>query len=213
MTRVSSRQRLNDDVGRVGDVVCGGGSWPRPRRHVAAHYLLRLIELPNLRETTNGRIRRRRRRRSHGSNLLKIAGAAARLGRVLAPRLGEFLTATGSDPRGAPCNPRSNFGRRESLAPSVASLSSLPRSEWVHAKIGGSREERRGIILEFWTPTPPLFVPFSLSLFPFLCRFDGNAGSPNPPRYRHRRRCRTNAQRSGAFTHSVFTRMTPEKLL
>ena len=26
MTRVSSRQRLNDDVGRVGDVaVCGGG--------------------------------------------------------------------------------------------------------------------------------------------------------------------------------------------
>ena len=64
---------------RAGGVCSGGdGSWPRPRRHVAAHYLLRLIELPNLRETTNESVVRRRRRLSHGSNLLKIADMAAR---------------------------------------------------------------------------------------------------------------------------------------
>ena len=68
MTRVSSLapatsgRRVADadaavcEGGRASGSGAGiGGSWPRPRRHVAAHYLLRLIELPNLRETTDGR--------------------------------------------------------------------------------------------------------------------------------------------------------------
>ena len=106
MTRVSSLapatsgRRVADaaaavcEGGRAGGSGAGiGGSWPRPRRHVAAHYLLRLIELPNLRETTDGRRIRRRRRLSHGSNLPKIAGAA-RVGTSVSPwRLRAFHCA------------------------------------------------------------------------------------------------------------------------
>ena len=151
-----------------------GGSWPRPRRHVAAHYLLRLIELPNLGETTNesvvvavvfltDQISSRLRARRRDWDVFRSAGWENFPARPAADQ----------STRGAPCNPRSNFGWREFGALGGPSLSFSPSSgEWVHAKIGSSRGEgdtrERGIILEFWTPP-------SLPLSPFLCRFAVNA--------------------------------------
>lgn len=100
-----------------------------------------------------------------------------RLGRVYIWRLREFLCAPGNGAE-ARLVILGAILARESLAPSVASLF-LSHSL---LRVGACQDWQltRGIILEFWTPPPPLFVPFS----PFLCRFAVNAPPTHPTPYR-----------------------------